>query len=269
MNKGPESKHRPPPAPWGSPWFGLPGRGGACILTPGMKDTTRAALKAASFPLLVAAVLGIGIWQREAMLSFFGNREALRAWVDARGAAAPLAFLGIQVLQVVIFIIPGEITQAAGGFLFGFLEGSALSLAGILLGSAFNYAVGRTLGRPFVRAVLGERGIGRAEASLRNRKATLGYFLLFLIPGIPKDVLCYFAGMAKAPLGVFIAASMAARLPGIAGSSLIGQAAFSGNSRLAVLLFAAASLLFILGLIWRKPLEAFITRKAAGRGKAS
>ncbi|TXT49100.1 MAG: hypothetical protein FD137_807 [Spirochaetes bacterium] len=218
-------------------------------------------LKAAFFPLMLGGIVGVGLWQGEAILAFFGNREALRAWVDSKGPYSPLVFIGIQIFQVVVFIIPGEITQAAGGFLFGFAEGALLSLAGILLGSAANYALGKALGRPFVRAVLGEHGIERAEATLRNRKKEMGYFLLFLIPGIPKDVLCYFAGMARAPLGTFLAASMAARLPGIIGSSLIGQSAFKGDLRFALGLTALASLAFIFGLLWKKPMEAFIAEK--------
>jgi uncharacterized membrane protein YdjX (TVP38/TMEM64 family) len=210
---------------------------------------------------MIVGILGIGLWQGEAIRAFFGNREALREWVDSKGPYSPLVFIGIQILQVVVFIIPGEITQAAGGFLFGFAEGSLLSVGGILAGSAINYAIGRALGRPFVRAVLGDRGIERTEATLRNRKKEMGYFLLFLIPGIPKDVLCYFAGMAQAPLGIFLIASMAARLPGIIGSSLIGQSAFKGDIRLAIGLTALASLFFILGLLWKKPLEAFIAKK--------
>jgi uncharacterized membrane protein YdjX (TVP38/TMEM64 family) len=220
-----------------------------------------ARLKVAVFPLMIAGIVGVGFWQSEAILEFFGNREALRSWVDSKGPYSPLFFIGIQILQVVVFIIPGEITQAAGGFLFGFAEGSFLSIAGILAGSAINYTIGKVLGRPFVRAVLGDRGIERTEATLRNRKKEMGYFLLFLIPGIPKDVLCYFAGMARAPIGIFLIASMAARLPGIIGSSLIGQSAFKGDARLAIGIAALASLSFLLGLLWKKPLEAFIAKK--------
>lgn len=225
-----------------------------------MKKTRTFDLKAVAFPLLLAAIAVAGFVYRTEIAGFFRNRDSVREWIRGLGVLGPVAFIGLQVLQVVIFVIPGELTQATGGFIFGFWAGTALSLAGIALGSLLNYEVGRLLGRSFVLAVLSPERLERAESILANRKAEAGYFLLFLVPGIPKDVLCYLAGMAKAPPGVFLAASMLARLPGIAGSSLVGTATYSGRIGLAFGILAVAALGLVAGIVWRKPLEARIAR---------
>jgi len=221
-----------------------------------MKKTKTFDLKAVAFPLLFAAIAVAGFVYRADIAGFFRNRDSVREWIRGLGALGPLAFIGLQILQVVVFVIPGELTQATGGFVFGFWAGTALSLAGIAIGSMLNYVVGRFLGRPFVLAALGQERLERAEGVLANRKAEAGYFLLFLVPGIPKDILCYLAGMAKAPPAVFLAASMIARLPGLAGSTLIGTATFSGRLDVALAILVAAALALVAGIVWRKPLEA-------------
>ncbi len=225
-----------------------------------MKKTKTFDLKAVAFPFLLAAIAVVGFVHRTEIAGFFRNRDSVREWIHSLGPLGPIAFIGLQVLQVVIFVIPGELTQATGGFVFGFWAGTALSLAGIALGSLLNYGVGRLLGRSFVLAVFSPERLERAESILADRKAEAGYFLLFLVPGIPKDVLCYLAGMAKAPPTVFLAASMLARLPGIAGSTLIGTATYSGRIGLAFGILALASLALIAGIVWRKPLEARLAR---------
>lgn len=218
-----------------------------------------------AFPFIIAAVALAGVVFRTEIADVYRNRETVRAWMEGLGVLGPLVFIGMQILQVVVFVIPGELTQASGGFIFGFWGGAILSLVGIAAGSLVNYGIGRFSGRPFIRGILGEERLEKAEKALtENRRAEAGYFLLFLVPGIPKDILCYIAGMAKTPLVEFLAASMIARLPGIAGSTLIGMAAYSGRIALALWLFAAAVILFIAGLVWRKPLEVWLARRFGG-----
>jgi uncharacterized membrane protein YdjX (TVP38/TMEM64 family) len=212
------------------------------------------------FPLLIVGIVAAGIAFRGQIVHFLRNKEQLKIWINGRGAWAPLVFFGLQVLQVVVFVIPGEIMQVAGGFIFGFWGGVALNIAGIAAGSLLNYAVGKTLGRPFVGRIVGEAKLVRLEAMIADPKAIATYFILFLIPGIPKDILCYLAGMGGTSPLVFAAASMAARLPGIAGTTLMGSASYSGHYRLALSLLALSSLVLVFGIVWRKPLEKALSR---------
>lgn len=208
-----------------------------------------------AFPLFIVAI-SVLIWVlRHDFMEIFRDREAIRSWVLARGALGMLAFVGIQALQVILFMLPGEIVQVAGGYAFGLWLGSALSLAGIALGSLVNFGVGRILGRPFVETVFGAEKVGRLERIAASGKGEAGFFIFFLVPGIPKDALCYVAGMTRLSLPAFLAVSMAGRLPGIFGSSYMGSATQAGGYRGALIVLGAASLLFVLGLAFKERIE--------------
>lgn len=168
--------------------------------------------------------------------------------------------MGLQFLQVVIFVIPGEVVQIAGGFAFGIWGGSLYSSLGILVGSALNFAVGRALGRPFALAVLGSERFERVERLTLSGKAAAGFFLLFAIPGIPKDALSYVAGASRLSLPGFILISGLGRLPGIVGSSLLGSAVYERDYAFALTLLAAAGALLFFGLLFRERLHSLLER---------
>jgi uncharacterized membrane protein YdjX (TVP38/TMEM64 family) len=218
-----------------------------------------------AFPLFVGLVLALLFAFREELLSVFRDREAIRSWVEARGAWGELAFVGLQVLQVVVFVIPGEVVQVAGGYVYGFRDGTLLSLAGITLGSLVNFLAGRWLGRPFVEAVFKKERVASIEKIAASGRAAAGFFILFVIPGIPKDALCYVAGMSRLGFPAFLAISMLGRLPGILGSSFMGSAAYSGSYRAALLVLAIASVLFFVGLFFKERIQDFLARLLKGR----
>lgn len=219
-----------------------------------------------AFPLLIALIVALVLLFRNELWGFFKDREAIRAWIGGRGLLGPLAFIGLQVLQVIVFVIPGEVVQVAGGYVFGFGLGSLYSLIGITLGSLGNFYAGRLLGRPFVESIFSAEKIEGIEAATGSGKGAAGFFLLFFIPGIPKDVLCYVAGISKLGFPTFLLVSMAGRLPGILGSAYMGSATYSGSFRGAIIVLAIAAILFALGLAFKERILAFIA-KLIGRGR--
>ena len=170
--------------------------------------------------------------------------------------------MGIQALQVVVFAIPGEFVQIAGGFLFGGWVGTLLSVAGILIGSTIAFFLARLLGRPFVAALFSADQVERVERLLASPSARTIFFLLFLIPGIPKDILCYVAGASPIGFWFFVGASTLGRLPGIAGSSIIGSAAATQRWTVLVIVSVAALALFVAGVLLRPRIQAWLERIA-------
>ncbi len=213
-----------------------------------------------AFPFFIALLLILVYAFRSMLLSMFLDRDAIRDWIRARSTFGELAFIGLQLIQVVIFVIPGEVVQVAGGFIYGVWKGSALSLSGIVLGSIFNFAVGRALGRPFVEAVFTQEKLGSIERILAAGRASAGIFLLFLIPGIPKDALCYAAGISRIGLPAFLVVSTLGRVPGIIGSSFMGSAAYAGSYRAAFIVLVIASALFSFGLLYKERIQRCIAR---------
>jgi uncharacterized membrane protein YdjX (TVP38/TMEM64 family) len=220
-----------------------------------------------AFPLFIGILIALVLVFRGQLWGLFKDREAIRVWIEGRGLWGPVAYIGLQVLQVVVFVIPGEIVQVAGGYVFGFALGSLYTLIGITLGSLVNFYAGRLLGRPFVESIFSADKIQGVERATGSGKGAAGFFLLFLIPGIPKDVLCYVAGVSKLGFPTFLAVSMLGRLPGILGSTYMGSAAYSGAYRSAIIVLAIAAVLFIVGLIFKERIQDFIGKLTARRGE--
>jgi uncharacterized membrane protein YdjX (TVP38/TMEM64 family) len=219
-----------------------------------------------AFPLFIGLIVALVLVFRDELWGLFKDREAIRAWIGERGVLGPLAYIGMQFLQVVIFVIPGELVQVAGGYAFGFALGSLYTLVGITLGSLVNFYAGRLLGRPFVESLFARERIEEIERVTGSGKGAAGFFLLFVIPGIPKDVLCYVAGVSKLGFPAFLAVSMAGRLPGILGSSFMGSAAYTGAYRSAIVVLVIAAALFALGLVFKERIQDLVARLVK-RGK--
>lgn len=213
-----------------------------------------------AFPVFIVGVLVAAFLFRDPLSELVETPETLERSLEELGPAGPLALIAIQFFQVVVFIVPGDVVQLAAGYVYGVAGGAALSVAGILLGSGFNYLVGRLLGRAFVERIVADRVRTRLDRLSDERGPRTAFFLLFVIPGLPKDVLCYVAGATVREGGgigfpLFIAASMVGRLPGIIGSALIGANAAAGRPVVAVAIFGLAVTLLVLGVRFQQRLE--------------
>lgn len=217
-------------------------------------------VKLIAFPAFIAAVLALAWYFRGPLSDVFRSPEALETWLSERARLAAAVYVAVQIFQVAVFIVPGEVVQIAGGYLFGVWLGTALSVLGIAVGSSVNFAIGRVLGEPFVATVLGEQRMARVDAVSRSPRARLGFFLLFVIPGIPKDVLCYAGGMAPMRYLTFISLSMAGRLPAIVGSTVMGGAAREGSWLVSAILFGLAVAALVVGILYHDRLTELVER---------
>ena len=221
------------------------------------------------FPLFIVSVLLAAFLARDTWMAFFSSRENVQQWILQYGIWAPAVYVAVQIFQVVIFIVPGEVIQIAGGYLFGIPLGTVYSLLGIAIGSAIDFTMGRFLGRTFVEGVFGETRVAQFDSVTESSKARTGFFLLFVIPGIPKDVLVYVAGLSRLRFASFLLITMGGRLPGILGSAVIGDSAASGRYVLAGVIFGLSVVLFVLGVFFRGRLQSLVERIASSRTRDS
>lgn len=150
------------------------------------------------------------------------NSAKFSNYIESFGPWGIVVFVSIQALQVVIAPIPGEVTQFAGGFIYGTAAGTFYSMIGILAGSAVVFALGRFFGLPLMKTLVPRQMFEKFGFLLNHPKTEIVILALFLIPGSPKDILTYIAGLTPVkPLHFFVAA-MVARFPGILLSSYIG-----------------------------------------------
>lgn len=219
--------------------------------TPAPGGKLRAWLTAAAF-VAALAVLLVGAWPWLKVL--VTDPRAVRDWMVSFGAWAPVVLIALQALQVVVFAIPGEVTGIASGWVFGFALGSLLSVVGVAIGSAVAFGLARSLGLRFVHRIAGAGVVARFDHLMASPRFIGILFLLFLIPGLPKDILCYVAGLSRIRFTPFLVLSTIARLPGILGASLMGKALFHGEWWLLALVAGAAGLLFAAGWFFREPI---------------
>ena len=160
-------------------------------------------------------------------------KHMLREW----GVLAPVIFIGLQALQVIISPIPGELTGILGGYLFGEWVGLFYSTIGLTLGSVAAFAVGRWLGTRYIRSLVSP-DIWRKMGFIVEAEGAILCFVIFLIPGLPKDMTCYLFGLSPMPFWVFATISTLGRIPGTWVLSAQGAHTAAGDYVQVILLTA-------------------------------
>ena len=185
-----------------------------------VKSKTASAVLRACLGLLIIALVSLayyvyhdGGW-REVLLyyRYFLNPKVLKAFVLSFGPYAAVIFVVLQGLQVVFAPIPGEVTGFVGGLLFGKIVGTILSTIGLVLGSCLAFAIARWLGASFVHKIVKKEYIDRFDYFITHRGLYIT-FILFLIPGFPKDSLCYLLGLTKMRWVDFVLMNVSAGSP--------------------------------------------------------
>jgi uncharacterized membrane protein YdjX (TVP38/TMEM64 family) len=191
----------------------------------------------------VAAALAWVAWDgsvEEFVRRLYQDNVFLRQTLQEWGLLAPVFFMLIQALQVLFSPIPGEATGFLGGYLFGLWSGFVYSSIGLTLGSVAAFGVGRWLGVHFVRNLVRKELWDRMGFIVEAEGAIL-CFIIYLIPGFPKDIVCYLFGISPMPLWVFALVSGLGRMPGTWVLSAQGASTATGHYWQAILLTAVVA----------------------------
>ncbi len=184
------------------------------------------------------------------MLATPEGRQGIEELVDRNFILGLCVYMLLQVLQVIVALIPGGVIQILGGVLFGNFWGTVLCCVGILIGSVIVFYVVRRFGMPVVEAFIDRKGIKKFEFLNDSKKLELTVFILFLIPGMPKDALTYLAPLTKIKPVSFLVLSMLGRFPAILLSILFGANLGDGNILEAVIIFAVVAVVGIIGILY-------------------
>jgi uncharacterized membrane protein YdjX (TVP38/TMEM64 family) len=170
---------------------------------------------------------------------FVFDTSAMRNWVAGFGAAAPLVFVFLQATQVVVAPVPGQLTALVGGYLFGALWGTVYSMIGVMIGSAVAFLLAQWFGRPLVERLLHDDIVDRFDGFVEGLGLP-GLALFVVIPGLPDDAICFFAGLSHFGLPIFLGVILVARSPAYVATNFAGQGLASGA------VFEAAAVLLAL-----------------------
>lgn len=172
----------------------------------------------------------------------FKSIEAFDAFMERHEEQSIPIYIGCQIVQVIVTVLPGQVIQIAGGYFYGFPVALLLSLIGITIGSCAAFFIARKLGQRPMAMIFGEQRFLKYKKALDTKKAHRIIFLLYLIPGLPKDMVAYAAGVSRMRLTVFLILSMAGRFPSMAASLLMGRMldtkSYTGAAILAVIVLA-------------------------------
>ena len=169
--------------------------------------------------------------------------------IDSFGAWGWLVALGIQVLQVIVALIPGEVVEVGCGMAFGTWGGLLICLAGSAIGSALIFLLVRKFGVKLVEVFVSREKINSLKFLSNERKLKSIIFLVFFTIGTPKDLLTYFAGLTNIKFHEFLIVSTVARIPSIISSILVGDKLSEGNFVTSILIFGASAVLGLMGVV--------------------
>ena len=195
-----------------------------------------------------------------ALWTLLTNRAALSEYLRGWGVWGPAVFIALQTVQVILFVIPGELTGIVGGFLFGTSLGFTYSMVGLTLGTMATFGIGHVLGKRFLFWLLGKARYARL-ARFTARGGPAAAFVLYVIPGFPKDVLGYVFGASQLSARTFLIVTTLARAPGTWFLTLEGsKAGTRAWGELAVITLVAAIAAF-LGYCYRTQILAWVRRR--------
>ncbi len=183
------------------------------------------------------------------LIRFAREPEVFRAWVADHGPLGMAAYTGMVFLQVLVAIIPGEPLEIAGGYAFGAVWGTVLCLLGAFLGSVAVFAVVRKWGVPLVEVFFSQDKLDKLTFLKTSPRRAALLWLVFTVPGTPKDLLCYFAGLTDLRWSSWLLIASVGRLPSIITSTVGGNALGLQNYQFAAITFAATTVIAGVGLV--------------------
>lgn len=208
-------------------------------------------LKKYRFIILILSVLFLTfltIAIGKPLLSFISKPEAFRDWVASKGILGAFLFIGLNILQVFLAIIPGGPFEIGAGYAFGIPLGTLLCDIAMTLGGVINFLLVRKFGMRFIELFTTREKIESIKFLKLNKKSTHLLFLFFLLPGTPKDLLCYAVGLTNIKLSTWILINFVGRFPAILLSAMSGSALGEQRYEIFILVMAVILALYLLGV---------------------
>jgi uncharacterized membrane protein YdjX (TVP38/TMEM64 family) len=211
--------------------------------------------------LLVGLLAGATLAVRTVAPELLDPR-ALRAFVLGFGSLAPVVFVLLQAAQVVVAPVPGQLVGLVGGYLFGPIRGTAFSLLGVALGSTVVFVLSRRYGRPYVERLIVPETVAEFDEFV-DSAGLPGLFLVFLIPGLPDDAICFLAGLTRIPIRRLVVVAVVGRAPGFLLVAVAGSDLATGRAGPALWLLGVVSVLSLFGYLYRDRIVAGLRRVRA------
>ena len=208
--------------------------------------------------IIIALAIGLIAYLTYLALPFISklateqSRIELKNDIANMGLKGVIITLGLQVLQIIVAIIPGQPMEVIAGMLYGTWGGMLLCLVGILIGSTIVFYLTRKIGMNFIQIFFDKEQINkikRKKIFKNTKKLELFMFIMFVIPLVPKDIFIYLAGISPISPKKFMLITTVARIPGLFITVFAGNNLSEGNFIIAAVLVIVFLILGIIGYV--------------------
>lgn len=177
--------------------------------------------------------------------------EEFKKYILSMGHFGVLMIILFQGLQTIIAPIPGEVIQIAGGYFYGIPLGTIYNLIGLIIGSGMAFYFARLIGRDFVENLIKKKNLKWINNIMESKKFEIILFIIFIVPGLPKDFMIYVAGLTNLKPIKFFVISVISRLPWIMISASVGANINAGNYGMTIVILVIAIIGFLLGVLYK------------------
>lgn len=187
--------------------------------------------------------------------------EKFKEFINRFGAFGIVVMFFIQVAQIIVALIPGEVVEFMAGCMYGWFGGLLLCLLGIAVGQTAIFKLVKWLGKDFVEAAAGSKAMEKLKFLQDDKKLKFVIFFLFFIPGTPKDMITYIVPFTKIKLRDFILLTLVARIPSVVSSTYAGEALMENDIATLILAYGIIAVMSLLGIGVYKLYEKKVDKK--------
>ena len=205
----------------------------------------------AGIPAFLYLIYGAALFSKD-------SAERVVDYLKANSSIAALLIICIQIVQVVICFLPGQPVQFAASYMFGVARGFAFSITGAVIGTVISFYLAKLLGNDAMNLFFGEEKVRDYKKKLDSGRGLLLAFLIYLIPGIPKDIVSYVAGISDMRFRPFLLVATVGRIPGMLGSLMLGHFFGRQDYRAMIIIAVIIAVILLICYIKRDALIGFL-----------
>lgn len=199
--------------------------------------------------LVLAVVIALLATHGRTVLAYLTNGHLVQQQVERLGPLAPFALGVLVVLQEVTVVVPSEPLELAAGYAFGFWEGAFIYLAASVVGCLVIIAVVRRFGDRVLRLLISPKRREQLQRLEHSQRFDLAILVAFFIPGLPKDIMAYFAALAGMRPTHLVVVTTVGRLPSVVAATLASSYAAAGDWRATAFVFSITAAFVLIGML--------------------
>ncbi len=205
------------------------------------------------FVIVLIALLTIKLMPLFQNISTEEGRTAFKEEIQSLGIKGVFLIVGLMFAQIFLAILPGEPVELLAGMCYGPIGGLFVIYLGTFLCTVVILFLVRKFGKDFIYSFVSKEKIEKMENSklFTNTKRIYSVlFILFFLPGTPKDLITYVGALL--PLGAkkFVLISTFARFPSIISSTIVGSNLIDGNWKFMAFVYVMSFVISFLVLIF-------------------